>query len=97
MFCKKVMGLEIEVDLSGFGKDEDKVRKAIKDNEPDFGGSNQRFVVRDVQDVGNSFEPRLRLEMYVYNEGVLKGKYSQTLVFEKNYEFECAIGGMWIS
>ncbi|MEK6860145.1 MAG: hypothetical protein AABX54_05015 [Nanoarchaeota archaeon] len=76
----------MKIDEKIRGRIEDGLLKLIVEHEPNFHRLGQETKLVDCEDVGVSFEPRLKLRYEVSFKGKKYGIYEQTLVFTQNLQ-----------
>jgi hypothetical protein len=71
--------------------------RLVKECEPNFGTLGQETKLVGCENVGVSFEPRLKLRYEISFEGKTPEIYEQTLVFSGNFQQVTAIvGAHWV-
>jgi hypothetical protein len=77
-----------------FPKFEDKIINIVKNNLP-IKDLNYEFLAVDGEDIGISFEQRIRVDYEVYSNEIFRGTYSSTFVIEKNNDLYIIIDSRW--
>ncbi len=80
---------------NSFPKLKDKVLDAIIQNPPSL-GKGYDFIAIDAEDVGVSFEPRVKVNYKVSSDEEIEKLYTSTFVFSKKYDFETIVDEGWV-